>query len=129
MHKHPVNLALRFFLEIAALVALGKWGWQLTNTWHKYLLALAVPLLAALIWGVFAVPNDPSRSGKAPVPVSGAVRLLIELLFFALAGAVLFQMEYILAAAILAIATLVHYLLSYQRVRWLLRQKAGQNRS
>ena len=27
MSENPVNLALRFLLELAALAALGQWGW------------------------------------------------------------------------------------------------------
>lgn len=28
MSQHPLNLALRFLLEIAASVAIGYWGWH-----------------------------------------------------------------------------------------------------
>jgi hypothetical protein len=52
---------------------------------------ILIPLLAATAWGVFNVKGDPSRSGKAPVPVPGIVRLLLELAFFGSATLALFQ--------------------------------------
>ena len=90
MGSHPINLAVRFLLEIAALIALGWWGWNSgTGAW-RFVLALGLPILAAVFWGTFAVPDDPSRSGKAPIPVPGLVRLLFELGFFASASAALY---------------------------------------
>ena len=82
---HPANLVFRFVLEIAALVALGIGTFNLASGVLAWFLALLVPFLGAVVWGVFAVPGDESRSGQAPVPVPGAVRLIIELAFFGLA--------------------------------------------
>jgi len=48
----------------------------------KFMLALTLPIFAAAIWGIFAVPDDPSRSGNAPVIAPGLVRIVIELAFF-----------------------------------------------
>ena len=85
MGSHPVNLAIRFLLELAALLATGVWGWRQSDGWPRFILALGVPLVAAVLWGTFAVPDDPSRSGKAPVAIPGIIRLLIELGIFAFA--------------------------------------------
>ena len=89
MGSHPANLAVRFVLEITGLVALGWWGWNHADGVLRFVLALGIPVLAAAAWGTFAVPGDPSRSGRAPVPVSGIVRVLLELAFFASATWVL----------------------------------------
>jgi hypothetical protein len=63
MGYHPINLALRFLLELAALYFIGRWGWvQYDGIW-RYILAIGLPLVAATIWGVFRVPDD----GGAPV--------------------------------------------------------------
>ena len=97
MGSHPVNLALRFILELGALVAMAMWGWHLgggTEGWFGYIFAMALPILAAIIWGIFNVPNDPSRSGAAPIIVPGFVRLLIELAFFSFASWALYDLEY-----------------------------------
>ena len=82
MGTHPANLVIRFILEMMALFAMGYWGWQQREDLVRYLLAVLVPLVAASLWGLFAVPGDASRSGSAPVAVSGAVRLVVEVAFF-----------------------------------------------
>jgi len=80
MGSHPVNLTVRFLLEITALIAIGYWGWQQSNNLLPQIgLTCGVPLIAAILWGTFNVANDPSRSGKAPVPVPGWLRLTLEL--------------------------------------------------
>ena len=61
MGSHPLNLALRFLLEVAALVAIGYWGFsQHTGIW-RFIIGLGGPVIAAVMWGTFAVPDDPSR--------------------------------------------------------------------
>ncbi len=85
MGSNPLNLAFRFLLEIAALAAMTYWGWTQHDGIWRIVFAVGVPLLAAVLWGTFAVPDDPSRSGKAPVPVPGIVRLLLELAIFTFA--------------------------------------------
>ena len=122
MGSHPVNLALRFILEIAGLVALGWWGWNQGEGILRFVLAFGIPILAAVLWGTFAVPDDPSRSGKAPVQVPGIVRLLLELAFFVSATWSLFAEGAATLGWIYGIAVLVHYLASYDRILWLVRQ-------
>ena len=118
--SHPANLALRFLLEVAALVAVARWGFLLVTSWPRYVLLLALPVGLAIIWGVFAAPDDPSRSGRAPVPIAGSLRLLLELLVFATASCALYASDAHRAAWALAAAVLVHNALSYDRVAWLL---------
>jgi hypothetical protein len=120
MGSHPANLAFRFVLEIAALVAVGRWGFRVTESWPRYLLVVSVPIMLAAAWGILAVPDDPSRSGNAPIPVAGGLRLCLELGIFALACWAFAASGARLAAWILAAAVVVHYALSYDRVIWLL---------
>ena len=122
MGSNPINLALRFILELVALYTMGYWGWTQHEGGMRFLLALGLPLLAAVLWGTFAVPNDPSRSGKAPIPVKGIIRLLLELAFFALAAWFLFDAGQFLWGRILGTVVLVHYLISYDRIGWLLKR-------
>ena len=117
MNAHPLNLAVCFLLEIAILLALGAWGWQRAEGWPRWLLAIGLPLVAAAAWGVFRVPNDP---GPAPVAVPGLVRLLFELALFGLAIWALFHMKYYRLGWVMAVVSLAHYLVSYDRVVWLL---------
>jgi hypothetical protein len=118
--SHPLNLAIRFLLELCALFVLGLWAWRLRDDSWRIVTALAVPLVAAALWGTFAVPGDPSRSGSAPVVVPGALRLMLEFGFFASATWTLNDLGFRKAAAFFAAAIVVHYLLSYDRIRWLL---------
>jgi hypothetical protein len=120
--SHPVNLALRFILEIAALFALGYWGWtQHAGIW-RFVWAIGLVGLAAVVWGTFAVPDDPSRSGKAPVPVPGFIRLIIELVIFTAGVWAFYTSGLPTWGLILGILTLIHYTLSYDRIFWLLKQ-------
>ena len=117
---HPVNLAFRFVLEIAALTAIAVGGHAMSSGASAWILAIALPLVAAVVWGTFNVPGDRSRSGEAPVSVSGGVRLIIELGVFALA-VVLVSFVAPFGALLLGVAVAIHYLLSLDRIRWLLR--------
>jgi Protein of unknown function (DUF2568) len=113
MANHPLNLVLRFVLEMLGLYALGYWGWTQHSGVLKFLLAIGLPLLAAVLWGTFRVPNDP---GKAPVPVTGIVRLLLEAAYFGAATWALFAAGQERWATIFGIVVLVHYALSYDRI-------------
>lgn len=98
---------------------MGYWGWTQGNGVLRPLLAILIPLLAAAIWGIFRVPDDP---GRAPVPVPGVVRLAIELAFFGLAVWMQVTSLSPQGGSIFAIIVLLHYTISYDRVLWLLKQ-------
>jgi hypothetical protein len=117
-----VNLLVRFFLEVIALVSLGTWGWNQTDHWIRYILVFAIPLIVAALWGTFAVPNDPSRSGEATVVISGWMRLLLELSVFGLVTWALYSMNLTKWSFLFMAVVIVHYLASYDRVIWLLGQ-------
>lgn len=120
MAQNPLNLALRFILEMAALVALGYWGWvQHEGVW-RYVLAIGLPLIAAVLWGVFRAPGDAS-AGPPIVAVPGPVRLLLELALFGGATWGLYNAGATSAAWVFGAIALVHYIVSYDRVWWLLR--------
>jgi hypothetical protein len=122
MGSHPVNLMVRFLLELCALASTGYWGWTRAKGPLRFLLALGLPLLLAIVWGVFAVPDDPSRAGHAPVPVPGAVRLLLELAMFAFAAWALYDAGRPVLGLVLAVVVVAHYILSTDRITWLVRQ-------
>jgi hypothetical protein len=122
MGKHPVNLALRFILEITALVVFAIWGWNKGSGWLGAVLAIGLPVFFATLWGVFAVKDDPSRSGKTVVPTKGFARLLLEILFFGLAALAFFDLGFHIAGVSTSILVLLHYVFSYDRIVWLLKQ-------
>ena len=100
---------------------MGFWGWTQNEGVLRFFLAFGVPLIAAALWGTFAVPNDPSRSGKAPVPVPGIFRLILELAIFAFALWGLYDMGLVLLSVIMALVVVAHYAFSYDRVWWLIK--------
>ena len=122
MGSHPINLIIRFLLELTALTAMGMWGWKQSDGWLKFILAFGIPIIAAAIWGIFAVPDDPSRSGTAPIVVPGIVRLTIELAIFAFATWALRDLGYARLSWIIGIIVVIHYIISYDRIIWLLNQ-------
>lgn len=66
-----LNLALRFVLELALLAAFGYWGFKTGGRLPaRWLLGIGVPLLAAMIWGMFLSP-------KASLPLEAPLRLAI----------------------------------------------------
>ena len=122
MGTHPANLVVRFLLEMSALFIMGLWGWHRRDDGLRILVALAIPLFAAVIWGTFAVPNDPTRSGSAPIPVPGILRLALECGFFAFAAWALSDLRFSRLTAIFGVVATVHYALSYDRIRWMVGQ-------
>lgn len=121
MGRNRWNLALRFLLEVATLVAVGVAAWTELDGAARWVGVVAGPLALIVIWGVFNVPGDPSRGGGAPVPVSGRTRLIIEFAFFFIgAAAVAVVTGTLWPPLIFVVAVAVHYILSLDRMGWLL---------
>lgn len=122
MGQHPVNLTVRFILELVGLYALGYWGWMQHEGLTRYVLAIGLPLIFAVLWAVFRVANEPN-SGEPVVAVPGFVRLVLELAFFAFAIWCLYDAGLTQFAWIFGGMVVAHYGVSYDRVGWLLRQR------
>jgi hypothetical protein len=118
MSQNPINLALRFFLELAALGTMGYWGWHVgRKSGLQILFILLIPLAAAAIWGIFRVPGDP---GNAPVAIPGPMRLVLEGVFFGFAVWALADAGRPVLSWVLGITLVLHYLVSYDRIIWLI---------
>lgn len=117
------NLALRFVMELVTLVALWLAGWTSTVGPARWVAAIVLPMGAVFLWGTFNVPDDPSRSGKAPVAVAGWVRLMLELGIFAAGAAGLAVVGLPLLSAVYVLVVSVLYATSLPRVRWILTQR------
>lgn len=120
MSKNPINLALRFFLELAGLAAYAIWGWTQHTGVMRFVWAIGLVLLTASAWGIFRVDDYP---GKAPVRVPGVVRLLLEILYFGAAVWLLIAAGFRTLGIIFGVITLLHYVASYDQVRWLLTER------
>ena len=121
MGAHSLNLALRFILELVALFAMGYWGWTQHQGFSRFIWTFGMPLVFVILWATFAVPEDPSRSGKAPIPISGLLRLLLELVVFAVGVWCCFAAAQPTWGWIFGITVLLHYVISYDRILWLLK--------
>lgn len=113
MSSHPINLAARFLLELAALGIMGVWGWRQGGGWLRFVLAVGIPLAAATLWGVFRVPNDP---GPAPVAVPGFARLALEMAYFGFAVWALWDLGAAAWSWTMGIVLVAHYVASYDRL-------------
>jgi len=120
MNTHPVNLALRFLLELVMLAVLAFWGYLRFRGWQGTAAAIAFPLVAATLWGFFRIPNDPK---PAPVAIPGPLRLLLEWALFSWATWALEDLGYDWGAWLLGGVLVAHYLVSYDRTAAMLRNR------
>jgi hypothetical protein len=101
------NLALRFFLELAALVALGYWGFQVGDgPVGKTLLTLGAPLAAIVLWGLFGAP-------RALRPLAEPWHVLLEVVVFGSAVPALIAARQPALAAVFGVLLVVNRLLIY----------------
>ncbi|MFB6354517.1 MAG: YrdB family protein [Halobacteriales archaeon] len=111
------NDALRFALELGSLAALAFWGWTATDGALRVGLAVGLPLVVAVLWGTFRVPDDP---GPAPVAIPGPRRLVLEWILFGVAAVALADAGQPLLAGGFVTLVLAHYAVARDRVQWLL---------
>jgi Protein of unknown function (DUF2568) len=101
---HWANLALAFLLELCALAALGYWGVRVSGgPVTKVALGLGAPLLAAILWGLFAAPRAP-----VSVPLVG---LGVKLLVFGSAALALYATGHRVLAIAFAVLVVVNSVL------------------
>lgn len=118
MANHPLNLVLRFLLELFALYSLGYWGWTQHNGLARVLWTIGLPLAAAILWGTLRAPGHP---GPAPLIVPGVIRLGVEALVFGGGVWALNAAGRQSWALAFLVILMVHYLLSYDYVLRLIR--------
>lgn len=83
-----VNLLVVFCVELAGLAALAVWGAQaVTPLLGRWILAIGLPLTAAVLWGLFCAPR---ATVALPAPAVAGIKLTM------------------LGAAVLALATAGH---------------------
>lgn len=100
-----INLGLRFILELCLIFTLGFIGSHASDSiFLKWLLAILLPLSASLIWGTLIAP-------KAAHLLDRPQRVIVELLLFGIAIALLCVTGYAMAGIVLAIAVLVNEVL------------------
>ena len=79
-----INLLVRFLLELCLLAAVGYWGFKTQSGWlMKILFGIGLPVLIAVLWGMFIAP-------RAGYRLSGAPYQILELSLLALGSVALF---------------------------------------
>lgn len=98
------NLALAFLLELCALAALGYWGFGAGGgTAARVGLGVGAPLLAPVLWGLFAAPRAPV---SAPLIGAGT-----QVLVFGSAAAALYATGHHVLAATFALLVVANKVL------------------
>ncbi len=78
------NLGLRFLLELCLLAALGYWGFHTARgVIGKIAVGIGVPLVVAILWGVFLAPASSMR-------LEGPLYMVLEVIIFGGAAAALY---------------------------------------
>jgi len=121
MSQHPLNLSLRFFLEMSALAVYGGWAWAHTPPPLHLFTGLGLPVVVAFLWTVLRSrePEDPAEA--PPGRISPVTRLVLEALIFGLAILGLADIGAFRATWFFSGLLLLHYMLSYDRVAWMLK--------
>jgi Protein of unknown function (DUF2568) len=100
-----VTLTARFICELAMLAALAFWGYVVGEGVWAWVLGLAAPVVAAVVWGLFVAP-------RARVPVPAPVRVAVELVLYTAAAAGLAAAGQPVAAVVLGVGGLVTSILN-----------------
>jgi len=107
-----LNVALAFVLELAMLAALGYFGYRVVDQpLLRWVLALALPAVVAVLWGMLLAPKAANR--LAPMP-----GLLLALGLFLLAALALQRAGQPVLGAVLALAAVVHVVLAWLWRQW-----------
>jgi Protein of unknown function (DUF2568) len=96
------NLALRFLLEVSALVALGYWGFHAGDgDATHWILGIGAPLVAAVVWGLFVAP-------RRRFDVPNVVWILLQVVFFGAAVVGLMMSDQVWVAVVFVVLLIVN---------------------
>jgi uncharacterized membrane protein SirB2 len=101
------NVALRFILELAGLVAVAWWGFHAADGATGWLLGVAGIVVFVVVWGLFVAPR-----ARYPQPprirlVAGTVILLTTAALLATTGAVAVAVAFALLVVLNAVGIAV----------------------
>lgn len=102
-----LNLLVSFLLEITLLIIAGYWGFlQSENVIIKYILAVALPVAIAILWGFFAAPKSKKR-------LKNPVRTIFKLALFFMAVIFIYQTGHLIWAIGFAVITLLNVIIAF----------------
>ena len=99
------NAAISFLLELVMLAAFAIWGFHGEKSiWLKWLIGIGLPLLTAILWGIFFAPRSVYR-------LTGMAYILLSLLLFLLGAAALYYAGRPVLAIAFALVAVINRLL------------------
>lgn len=102
-----INTGLSFLLELLALAIFGYFGYQLNLPgWGRVIAAVIIPLVVAILWGIFAAPNSSTR-------LKGLRLLVFKTVVFGAAVLVLYYVDYPSLAIIMFVIVVVNLALEF----------------
>ncbi|MCO5996050.1 YrdB family protein [Actinoallomurus rhizosphaericola] len=115
---HAVNEGLAFLLELAALAVLAWWGAEAGDgVVLSVVLAVILPLVAAVVWGLFAAPRARIR-----LPLAGV--LVVKVIVFGAAVAALYALHHGRSALVCAVIVILNLLIATMDRNALVRNRA-----
>eukprot|EP00980_Cylindrotheca_fusiformis_P020577 scaffold7641_cov115-Cylindrotheca_fusiformis.AAC.23 len=114
----------RYTVEILAVLFLSLWA----STRQNWSVMMCAVFLILACWRVFNVDDDPATMDRPCLVVPGMVRIVMELVIQALACYCLWDLlenhfEFpAFGAFIFAAAVVLYYIVTMERVKWVLRQ-------
>lgn len=103
------NALLGFVLEVALLATLVYWGLAQSSPWNL-VLAIGLPAVTVVLWGVFLAPRSERRLAPGPVRWLALLAFLAGAAALAAAGAPGF-------AVLLAVCAAVNFALAWSTER------------
>jgi hypothetical protein len=98
------NLGLAFAVELAGLGIFAWWGWQAGHTTVvRILLAIGLPVIAAVLWGLFAAPT---ANHGGPL-----VTAIMKVAFFGLAGLALWSLDHRILGVVFVVVVAANLLI------------------
>jgi hypothetical protein len=102
------NLALRFLLELAGIVAVGIWGYELASGPLRWVLALGAPAVMIMLWARLIAPRAKIGIDQRVRIVIGSAVLLLAAGLFATTGAMTAAVAF---AALIVLNTVLLFIL------------------
>lgn len=98
------NLGVAFGVELVGLAVFAWWGWQASgNTALRLVLAIGLPTVAAVLWGLFAAPT---ASYGSPV-----VTAVVKIAFFGLAALALWTHDHHILATVFILVVAANFII------------------
>lgn len=102
-----VNQLIAFLLELGLFFIVGFWGFRQGQTSiAKYAFAIIFPMMAIVLWGIFAAPKSSNR-------LAFPVRLIFEMGLFMLASVLLYTTGNTTWAITFALTALISEIIAF----------------